>query len=371
MQLRQEACREYCGSYIYEDGMLSQILVDGGYVKPVYKAGKFPMRPNRKNFSSDAAYMEALKKWQERVKNSRRLTGFDYYFYLTDHLGNNREVVDATGEIVQENHYYPFGGLMGESIDGDAQRYKYNGKELDRMNGLDWMDYGARMYDGGRFTTVDPLAHKYYSISPYAYCANNPVKYIDPDGRKVVNSNGVIIFYINKSNKLCVSSHASENEKMVYQGMMLTPTGQKMLRQMIKSPILINMQFKDKCADDKKGKITYADTQQYKKGKDNGITRDKNGKFRTKYSTITFYMKTIEESLGWTFSQNNGLTLIEAVGAEAAHESVHASDEEEINKDISSANNGKFRSKQETEKKPREIEQQFRDELRNINDENQ
>jgi hypothetical protein len=58
--------------------------------------------------------------------------------------------------------------------------------------------------------------------------------------------------------------------------MMLTPTGQKMLRQMIKSPILINMQFKDKCADDKKGEITYANTQQYKKGKDNGITRDKN-----------------------------------------------------------------------------------------------
>ena len=78
-----------------------------------------------------------------------------------------------------------------------------------------------------------------------------------------------------------------------------------------------------------------------------------------------------KESLGWNFSQNCGLTLTEAVGAEAAHESVHASDEEEINKDISSANNGKPRSKQEAEKKPREIEQQFRDELKNIKDENQ
>ena len=42
--------------------------------------------------------------------------------------------------------------------------------------------------------SMDPLAEKYYSISPYAYCANNPVKYIDPDGRDVyhINSNGNI-----------------------------------------------------------------------------------------------------------------------------------------------------------------------------------
>jgi RHS repeat-associated protein len=65
-----------------------------------------------------------------------------------------------------------------------AQPYKYNGKELDNMNGLNWYDYGARHYDPtiGRFTTMDPLAEKYYSISPYAYCANNPMRYIDPTG---------------------------------------------------------------------------------------------------------------------------------------------------------------------------------------------
>jgi RHS repeat-associated protein len=296
-----------------------------------------------------------------------------FHYYTQDHLGNNRAVVNESGAIEQVTHYYPFGGFFADAGTGSSlQPYKYNGKELDRMHGLDLYDYGARYYDAivPMFTQQDPLAEKYYNVSPYAYCGNSPVNRIDPDGRKVVNSQGVNIFYINASNQLCVSKHASENEKMVYQGMMLTPTGQKMLRQMIKSPILINMQFKDKCADDKKGEITYADTQQYKKGKDNGITRDKNGKFRTKYSTITFYMKTIEESLGWNFSQNNGLTLTEAIGAEATHESVHASDEEEINKDIASVNNGKPRSKQEAEKKPREIEQQFRDELKNINDGN-
>ena len=78
--------------------------------------------------------------------------------------------------------YYPFGGLFGESTSGDTQRFKYNGKELDRMHGLDWYDYGARHMDGMRFTTIDPLAEKSPEISPYHYCHNNPLNRIDPDG---------------------------------------------------------------------------------------------------------------------------------------------------------------------------------------------
>ena len=97
-------------------------------------------------------------------------------------------VVNANGEVEQVNHYYAFGGLMGESTGGDTQTYKYNGKELDRINGLDWYDYGARNYDAalGRWHVVDPLAEKYYNVSPYAYCNNNPIRFIDPDGRQIV-----------------------------------------------------------------------------------------------------------------------------------------------------------------------------------------
>ena len=105
-------------------------------------------------------------------------------FYLKDHLGNVRMVVDENGNIVQVNDYYPFGALYGSGTGDAAQRYKYNGKELERMHGLDWYDYGARWMDPVlcRFTTMDPLCEKYYDTSPYAYCANNPMKYIDPDG---------------------------------------------------------------------------------------------------------------------------------------------------------------------------------------------
>ena len=139
---------DYCGNMIYEGGSLKQILVDGGYV----------------TFSGSTP---------------------TYHYYLQDHLGNNRVVCNASSTVEQVNHYYPFGGLFGESTNGDTQRYKYNGKELNRMHGLDWYDYGARHMDAMRFTTMDPLAEKYYNMSPYAYCANNPVRSIDVKGDSI------------------------------------------------------------------------------------------------------------------------------------------------------------------------------------------
>jgi RHS repeat-associated protein len=91
------------------------------------------------------------------------------------------------GNAYQSMDYYPFGMPFGETISGtypDYQPYKYNGKELDRMHGLDNYDYGARQYNpiAARWDRMDPLCEKYYSISPYAYCGNNPVNAIDPDG---------------------------------------------------------------------------------------------------------------------------------------------------------------------------------------------
>ena len=120
-----------------------------------------------------------------------------YHYYLKDHLGSNRVVCNASGAVEQVNHYYPFGGLFGESTNASTQKYKYNGKELERVHGLDWYDYGARFMnpDIGRFTTIDPMAEKYYSVSPYAYCANNPINAIDVDG------NDIFIQYKNKDGR--------------------------------------------------------------------------------------------------------------------------------------------------------------------------
>ncbi|MDR0939178.1 MAG: DUF6443 domain-containing protein, partial [Mediterranea sp.] len=137
-----EVRTDYVGNMIYKNDSLDMILVDGGY-----------------------------------IKDGR------YHFYLQDHLGSNRVVADANGNIVQANHYYPYGTPFAESYSSDIQKYKYIGKEYDTDNGLNWYDVEARMMDGLRFTTMDPLAEKYYSVSPYAYCAGNPINAIDSDGK--------------------------------------------------------------------------------------------------------------------------------------------------------------------------------------------
>ena len=112
-----------------------------------------------------------------------------------DHLGSNRVVRETTPGInrLQINHYYPFGNTFGEynhcDENTDLQRYKFNGKELDLVHGLRLYDYGARMYDQilGCWTSVDPMAEKYYHISPYVFCADNPVRNVDSNGKEKID----------------------------------------------------------------------------------------------------------------------------------------------------------------------------------------
>jgi len=114
--------------------------------------------------------------------------GKPYCYYRKDHLGSIREVDSYTGNnrtVVQKTQYYPSGTPFAESFGAGEQAYKFTGKEMITMHGLNWQDFGARWLDNARmqFTSVDPLAEKYYSISPYAYCAGNPVNNYDSDGR--------------------------------------------------------------------------------------------------------------------------------------------------------------------------------------------
>lgn len=100
-----------------------------------------------------------------------------------------RKLCNGTGTEQQVTHYYPFGGIIADLSDKgrNVQNRLYNGKELDTSNNLWWYDYGARQYDptAPRFTTPDPLAEKYYGWNMYGYCMNNPVKFIDNEGKDV------------------------------------------------------------------------------------------------------------------------------------------------------------------------------------------
>ena len=145
--------REYAGNCVYVCDTLSMILINGGYITFDYTT-HLPI----------------------------------YHYYLKDYLGNNRITVSlADGRIEEVNHYYPFGGLMGDSRNATTQPYKYIGKELDRTHGLDWYDHGARHYDPvtGRWNTMDKMCEKYYGISPYASCGDDPVNEVDPDGKDI------------------------------------------------------------------------------------------------------------------------------------------------------------------------------------------
>ncbi|GHV25185.1 hypothetical protein FACS1894176_03070 [Bacteroidia bacterium] len=147
---------DYVGNVIYENNNLKRILTDNGYIE-----------------------------------------GGVYYFYLKDHLGNNAVLANANGQSQQYNFYYPYGMTsQNESWNLNKQPYKFGGKEYETMHGLNLLDFVARPYDPvtGRFLTPDPLAEKYPWLSTYAYCLNNPVRYVDPDGRTVyfytLNANG-------------------------------------------------------------------------------------------------------------------------------------------------------------------------------------
>ncbi len=146
----------------------------------------------------------------------------EYLFFLRDHLGSTRVVARSNGKAVQVNHYYPYGmayasgrmsgnaeahpvtGEGGNVIDGDleiggetggmelarpgaSQPYRFLGNELYTSNSLGLYDFSARMYDPalGRFLSVDPMAEGYRHLSPYAYCAGNPVVYVDKDGQVI------------------------------------------------------------------------------------------------------------------------------------------------------------------------------------------
>jgi RHS repeat-associated protein len=148
---------DYCGNVIYQNGSLKEVLTPEGY-------------------------------WQNSV----------FYYYLKDHQGNTRAVINPSGTVMECSDYYPDGMRFESSTSNSAALpYRYNGKELEAMNGLNEYDYGARRRETGIpvWTTMDPLAEKYYGVSPYAYVNNNLINKIDPIGLTdydVQNSTGNI-----------------------------------------------------------------------------------------------------------------------------------------------------------------------------------
>lgn len=110
------------------------------------------------------------------------------FFYATDNLGSVTWVTNSAGNAIQHIQYLPFGELfISQQNSSFDSRYKFSGKELDTETGYSY--FGARYLDSDLsiWLSVDPMADKYPGLSPYNYCANNPVMLRDPDGRVIVD----------------------------------------------------------------------------------------------------------------------------------------------------------------------------------------
>lgn len=159
--VQESITRDYIAGIQYENGQISQLMTEEGRV----------------------------------VRNASNDT-YRYEYYLKDHLGNTRVVIDDQGNhvarVVQSDEYYAFGLNKSRYVSGDRNIYLYNGKEKQDVL-TEQYDYGARFYDPviGRFTTIDPQAEaeEQDSWTPYHYGFNNPIKHIDPDGEFPILSN--------------------------------------------------------------------------------------------------------------------------------------------------------------------------------------
>ena len=107
-------------------------------------------------------------------------------YYITDHLGSVRAVTDAEGEVLDTFDYMPYGSEIS-STSSTTTDFRFTGKERQSMVNNSIYDSFARFQNTyGRFMSIDPKAESFYHISPYTYCAGDPVNLVDPDGKHIV-----------------------------------------------------------------------------------------------------------------------------------------------------------------------------------------
>lgn len=178
---------------------LPQAIMNGGGLKS-YRYDNAGQRSVKINSLTDVEFYidDVIIQLNGEVKSYQTKEGFvaasndgvnittDYFYNLKDWLGTNRTVLDATGAIQNASDHYPFGLHMpGRHYvnESEGDRYQFTGHQFDGETNYDY--HGARYYNRelGRYMSVDQLAVNAPGWSPYRYCFDNPIMYIDPNGR--------------------------------------------------------------------------------------------------------------------------------------------------------------------------------------------
>jgi len=150
---------------------------------------------------------------------------FTRHYFHNDYLGSARLMTDEGGDIVWARDYRPYGDERNNS-GNDDNPYKFTGKERDVETNLDYSWHRYYDYELGQFTQIDPQWDDLPSVTPYQYAINNPLKYIDPDGKIIVNAN-------------------SQDAQTIKMNMEVTPEGAKLYKEMEESERLIELNLSD------------------------------------------------------------------------------------------------------------------------------
>ncbi len=228
----------------------------------------------------------------------------DVFFYHPDHLGSSSFITNIEGEVVQHIEYVPYGEVFIEERNNVWNTpYLFNAKEFDEETGLYY--YGARYYDArlAMWYGVDALAEEYPNMGGYVYCVGNPVKLVDPDGRKIkgfsVNDNGEVI---------CDESIASSDAKDMYNKASKTKTGKQAFVDMINADTNIELRYSNEATE-------------YNGLTDGDEYNSETGLYES--ATITIYRKNIESDV--SDDQGRFASSEEGIIATVVHESIHLS----------------------------------------------
>ena len=243
-----------------------------------------------------------------------------------------------------------------------SNNYLFNGKELQRHefginNSLEVYDFGARLYEPqiGRWHAVDPLAHKFAPYSPYNFALNNPIIYIDPDGRDIVDSKGRTAVLIDKSGKIGFTEYATPEIIRVVSSMIISSVGKQVTRDMVTAAqeITINIKKETLYKNSETGETSTTKKEGFTEivGAETKSTSD--GKGELKKVDISIYEGSIDELI--KTPKQSGFTKEEHLGIIGVHEGTHATDKNSNSKISKPGTN--------VEKKPKENEKLHKEEL--------